>query len=113
LNKPATSCGVSFYPEHKNAPFGTWPRCKSSRYLGIAAVCALPRPKTHRFYLFHQEQNTTRGTTPLQAINTLIDVLLRAHKHDDETATKLLAIRGYHLPNKVELDAEERGRPIE
>ena len=52
-------CGASFYLEHKNAPFGPWPRCKSSRYLGIAAVCALPRPKTHLFYLFHQERNTT------------------------------------------------------
>ncbi|TXD13866.1 hypothetical protein FUT63_11480 [Extensimonas vulgaris] len=26
---------------------------------GIAAVCALPRPKIHRFYLSHQASNTT------------------------------------------------------
>ncbi|TXD16178.1 hypothetical protein FUT63_04895 [Extensimonas vulgaris] len=25
---------------------------------GIAAVCALPRPKIHRFYLSHQASNT-------------------------------------------------------
>ncbi|TXD14026.1 hypothetical protein FUT63_10625 [Extensimonas vulgaris] len=28
---------------------------------GIAAVCALPRPKIHRFYLSHQASNTTLG----------------------------------------------------
>ncbi|TXD12847.1 hypothetical protein FUT63_13455 [Extensimonas vulgaris] len=26
---------------------------------GIAAVCALPRPKIHRFYWSHQASNTT------------------------------------------------------
>jgi hypothetical protein len=26
---------------------------------GIAVVCALPGPKTHQFYLFHQASNTT------------------------------------------------------
>lgn len=45
--------------------------------------------------------------TPLQAIHMLIDALLRAHKHDDATVTKLPAIKGWHLPNLVELLGEE------
>ncbi|TXD14569.1 hypothetical protein FUT63_09420 [Extensimonas vulgaris] len=32
---------------------------------GIAAVCALPRPKIHRFYLSHQASNTTQAPKPL------------------------------------------------
>ncbi|TXD17205.1 hypothetical protein FUT63_00165 [Extensimonas vulgaris] len=39
---------------------------------GIAAVCALPRPKIHRFYLSHQASNTT-----LECV-TLIPVIARA-----------------------------------
>ena len=53
------------------------------------------------------EQACNLDATPLQAIHTLIDALLEAHAHDDETVTKLLAIRGYHLPNLVETLQED------